>query len=69
MFILFVFVFLFNLVIRQEKDGSLLSKIKNPFSTPIAYADHPAESAESGCGCECGSCESGCAVTGEISQS
>lgn len=76
MLFLVSFVFLLNLVIRQGNGDPLLSKLKSPFSTPVAFADHPAEgaesaeSAESGSGCESGcgsSCESGCAVASEIS--
>lgn len=71
MFFLVFFVFLFNLVIRQERSDSLLSKLKNPFSLPSASADATG-GVESGSSCtESGgggeSAESGCAVTSEIS--
>lgn len=79
MIFLVLFVFLFNLFIRQGRGDSLLSKVNNSVAFPYASADAPsggggaAESAESAEGggpessCESCSCESGCAVTSEIS--
>lgn len=82
MIFLVCFVFLFNLFIRQGRGDSFFGKVNNSLAFPYASADAPAPPpapegggdsgvGEGACGVESGcegeSCESGCAVTSEIS--